>query len=152
MCVHALSNMPVGRIAAVQSPTPKTDAKPAEASSAKRIKYGRTTVDVSAWDTVDGASFVTTIFDINLMYNAYFRHTPVTSPACLPRACHTSGLFVETAGDWRWTYQHQGWQRFHDGGLNFQVSYTKPSSGAHLIHWCTAVHHIPNGLVAMISA
>ena len=94
MCVHALSNMPVGRIAAVQSPTPKTDAKPAEAFSAKRIKYGRTTVDVSAWDTVDGASFVTTLFDINLMYNAYFRQRLVTSPACVPRVWQTSGSFV----------------------------------------------------------
>jgi hypothetical protein len=45
--VHALSNKCVS-VASLQSPTPKTDAKPAEASSARRIKYGRTTVDVSA--------------------------------------------------------------------------------------------------------
>jgi hypothetical protein len=31
-----------------------------------------------------------------------------------------------------------------------RMIFAKPSP--RIIHWCTAVHHIPNGLVAMISA
>ena len=36
--------------------------------------------------------------------------------------------------------------------LHCGKAYIKVMIYFHLIHWCTAVHHIPNGLVAMISA
>jgi hypothetical protein len=34
----------------------------------------------------------------------------------------------------------------------FTMNYIKFTPSFYFIHWCTAAHHIPNGLVAMISA